>query len=97
MNQREVIACLQALSCALTPDCLVPSMEKTIIQLSVPLKPGASPSSNSENLNETELVETAEVKISPHLMECMKEFAKHCHEHWVYNMVGKNRVTYISS
>ena len=89
MRQQAVIACLQALSCALTPDCLVPSMEKTMVQLSVPMKRGNSPSSSNENLNETELVETAEVKVSPQLMECTKEFAKHCHEHWIYNMVSE--------
>ena len=67
-------------------------MEKTMVQLSAaPLKAtDASPYSSNENLNETELVETAEVKMSPQLMESMKEFAKHCHEHWVYTMVRTN-------
>lgn len=88
MDKQAVIACLQALSCALTPDCLVPSLEKTFVQLAVPAKPGASPSSSTENLNETELVETAEVKMSSQLTKCMNEFAKHCHEHWVYKMVS---------
>ena len=68
---------MQALACALAPDCLVPIMSE------VPDISGAAP--------DFAVIDTSSVTVGEDLERKVEEFASYCHDKWVYEKVSSEQ------
>lgn len=73
-----ITECLEALASALLPETLVPSLEKFRLAMSIP---------PSMDEGEESLFHVENMELSNEWMISVEEFAKFCHEEWVYEKV----------